>query len=655
MTYEGISEQLPTGSPGISPEGLVLAYDMKTLTPHGEMRDFSPKGNDGSVVGTEAVVGPFGAARAFRKATDYIMLPSKRSLHVRGPITIAAWVKFAQMGVHQHIVAYDDLYTLWIDERDRFRFSDTRGNAFESEARVVPHGTWTALVATFTGRRGTALNGRNISLSVNGSPVSGRAFGVWNPGPSVEGYVGKESHSGQFYLPFLGEIATILIFRRPLSESEARAFATVPSFPPGPQGIPAAGGPTRGRGGPVVRVPPRIVRITNILPPYRLPTLQILQASPLIRFEQWIMAASERNRRWDPPRSTPMLRTFRDWGIDLSHRDMATAHFNPGILWELSSRPPDLVILGGYEHPTCLYAGLLLARKGVPFLLSSESISLEDSVVGRQAPFLVRKLVSRCAGVIVPGRASREHFLDLGVPEERIFVAPNAVDVDRFAPARTPEEKRAAREALGLPDKTLCLYVGRLTRTKGITELLNAFASLLPVEKNLHLVIIGDGLLKAEIQSRVARDPSLRGSVSLVGYAPEELLPQYYLASDIFVFPTQRDIWGLVLNEAMCAGLPVVSSDGAAATLDLLEDGVNGLLVPRADPRALKAALLRLHDDAALRERLGLRARERVLEGFAPSNQAMGFLIAILTTLQGRGETGHDVRGSEALEGFDLG
>src|SRR5206468_1318398 len=194
--------------------------------------------------------------------------------------------------------------------------------------------------------------------------------------------------------------------------------------------------------------PPRVVRITNILAPYRLPTLEILQGSPLIHFEQWLMTTMERNRKWDPPRHTPDVRIFRDWGLDLSHHEIATAHFNPGMVWRLSRQPPDFAILGGYEQPTCLAAGLALTGSGV-----------------------------------------------------------------------------------------LCLYVGRLTYMKGITDLVGAFRALDPARRNAHLLILGEGPLRDTLDERIAREPSLSGSVSIAGYAPDDRLPEYYRAADIFVFP----------------------------------------------------------------------------------------------------------------------
>ena len=698
--FEGVSERLPTGSPEIRQDGLVLAYDMRTLAASGALRDVSGAGNDGALVGTEVVPGPFGPALRFQEVSDFIRLPGRRSLQTRGPISIAVWIRLARTRLHQHVVAYDDLYTLWIDAKDRIHFADTRENAFESETGAVEAGEWVPIVATFAGRPGTAVSDRNIAVHLGGEPLAGDRFGVWSPGRPVVGYVGKESHDAGADHPLMAEVAAVLIFRRAISLAEIQAFGrTSPSTDamapatwerhPGRLRSPLPGTPVvtesataqsqelnsapsvlvnpsidpvalrwqtgaefeeewgsvslREGGG---RDRPRVVRITNILPPYRLRVLETLHASPQVRFETWLMAASERNRRWPVP-STPGIRTFRDWGLDLSHRNLPIAHFNPGMMRELSAHPPDLVILGGYDHPTTVSIGLLLNQLGIPFLLSSESISIRDSIVGRWAPFVVRKLARTCAGAIVPGRATRDHLRQLGVREDRIFVAPNSVDVDRFVPARSPEEKGAVRLLLGLPDRTLCLYVGRLTEDKGVLDLLEAFRSLRADERLLHLVLVGEGPLRERIETTAAGDPALKRSLTLVGYASEELLPKYYMAADIFVLPTWRDVWGLVLNEAMSAGLAVVSSGGASGAWDLIEDGVSGLIVPRRRPRDLADAILQLHENPESRRLMGRRARERMVNGFSPRHQAMGFLHAIMTTLARLGRAG---AAQEALE-----
>src|SRR3989442_6384983 len=239
MPFVGISERLPTGTPEISPQRLVVAYDMRSLTPSGRMRDLSGYRNDGTLVGTTAIRGPFGPARRFREASDFVELPRHRSVQARGPVSIAVWMRLGRAGLHQHVVAYDDLYTLWIDHKNRIHFADTRENAFDSEADVASAGEWFSLGASFAGRPGTVLDSHNIALYLNGEPVAGDIGGDWSPGRPVQGYVGKEPHDGHVHRPLMADIAGVLIFRRPLSAVEAKAFAEAPRFQEAADGSPA--------------------------------------------------------------------------------------------------------------------------------------------------------------------------------------------------------------------------------------------------------------------------------------------------------------------------------------------------------------------------------------------------------------------------------
>ncbi len=383
---------------------------------------------------------------------------------------------------------------------------------------------------------------------------------------------------------------------------------------------------------------PRVVRVTNLIPPYRLPVWQDLDRRDEARFEIWLMASEEKNRNWTlPPKEALDYRVFRDWGIDLSHRDMFIAHFNPGILRRLSRERPDLVILSGYESPTCMLAAPILRRLNVPFLFSIEDADLGNAehwtISYRALRLFQKKAVSTSSGVLVPGRAARDHVIGLGVPSDRIYLAPNSVDTDRFKPAPSQQRREELRSVLGLPEGTLCLYVGGLTERKGLRVLLQAFRRSLSVPSDAHLVIVGDGLLKDVLSRHIDSDSVLKEHVRLVGYCSEELLPIYYSACDLFVFPTRSDIWGLVLNEAMSSGLPVISSDRAGAALDLVDHGVTGYLVKSGDTRAYEGALVRLLGDSSLRQRMGSHARQKIMSGFTPKHQADGVVRAVFETL----------------------
>lgn len=380
---------------------------------------------------------------------------------------------------------------------------------------------------------------------------------------------------------------------------------------------------------------PRVVRITNIVPPYRVPLWRALDRLGKVRFETWLMASTERNRQWLlPEEMRTQVRVFSDWGIDLSHRDFIVVHFNPGMLRELARRPPDLVTLGGYESLTCIAAIPLVRKLSVPFIIGVENTRINDTWIGRRAPTLLRKLIGASSAVVVPGRAAQEHAVSLGVHPEKVFIAPNSVDVERFRPATSPQEREELRTSLDLPEGTICLYVGRLEERKGLDILLGAFRNVIPKRSSVYLLIVGDGPLRGDLLRQVAEDALLRERVILLGYCSDSLLPSYYAASDIFVFPTRREVWGMVLNEAMSAGLPVIVSDGAAAAIDLVESGVTGFVFKAGDANALTKLLALLIDDPGLRERVGEKARERILTGFTPDNQAQAIMRVITRVLR---------------------
>lgn len=198
--------------------------------------------------------------------------------------------------------------------------------------------------------------------------------------------------------------------------------------------------------------------------------------------------------------------------------------------------------------------------------------------------------------VVVSNEIAHEWQRELGLSSERITVVPNGVDTARFRP--DPGARRAVRERLGIPsDAPLLLSVGRLEQEKGVHLAIQAVKTLLPRFPKLRLLIAGEGVYRATLEHMAAATHS---AVSLLGYVPNEHVPDLLAASDIFLMPTLRDE-GLPLNvlEAMAAGLPVVASK-AGGIPTAIDDGNNGLLIPVGDMRALTQAVGRLLEDSAL-------------------------------------------------------
>lgn len=225
---------------------------------------------------------------------------------------------------------------------------------------------------------------------------------------------------------------------------------------------------------------------------------------------------------------------------------------------------------------------------------------------------LMRHLYRRADAVITYGPHVSRYVSRYRHSPDTTFIAPQAVDSDVFGRPVSDSEIAAWREEVGVPEGPLVLYVGRLVKEKGVEDLLAAWRRLRPAA-NSWLCLVGEGPLE-----RLARDGV--PNVAFAGWLSQERLPVAYAAADLLVVPsiTTRlflEPWGLVCNEAMSQGRPVIATTAVgAAPGGLVKDGETGLVVPERDEAALAEAIGRLLEDAELRERLGRRAREVVAD-----------------------------------------
>jgi hypothetical protein len=230
--YAGISASRPTGSAFISANGLAASYDMESLTPDGHLRDFSGNGNNGTFTRTQLVDGLFGKARHFSSVEDRVTLASNATFDIKGPLSIAAWVKIGTLGLHQHIVACDNRFAFWFTPDDQLRFVDTLTDGLMTNWRVTKD-RWYSLIGVFDGTEGDRLTRSNIRVYVDGQAVEGnvQGGGFWGTGPLFPTdacSIGFESHQGlpnHSALLFSGDIDELLIFNRALTEAEVRAHA----------------------------------------------------------------------------------------------------------------------------------------------------------------------------------------------------------------------------------------------------------------------------------------------------------------------------------------------------------------------------------------------------------------------------------------------
>lgn len=161
---------------------------------------------------------------------------------------------------------------------------------------------------------------------------------------------------------------------------------------------------------------------------------------------------------------------------------------------------------------------------------------------------------------------------------------------------------------------------------KGIDTLLHAVRTIRSQDFILH--VVGDGPERQKLEI-LSRQLNLQNRVIFWGYKQQEELPKYYAIADIFLFPTRFDIWGLVLEEAMACGLPVVASSAAGATADLVKENENGFIVRPDDTETTAKCIERLVQDKLLRETFGSRSREIIASQFTLQHSAKAFVDAL--------------------------
>jgi glycosyltransferase involved in cell wall biosynthesis len=327
----------------------------------------------------------------------------------------------------------------------------------------------------------------------------------------------------------------------------------------------------------------RLALVTEIPAPYRIPPFNALAQ----RAELLVLFLS----RTDPRRGFYGLHED-EWRFEhrfLRGRQLRRAGrwvvLTRGVLGELRRFRPDAVAVGGWNQPAFWLALAYCRARRIPLLVWIESTARDARSEARPLALARKAMVRGAAGAFVPGTASAEYARGLGV--ERVEVAPNAVDASIFERAAVDRSNR---------DTCTFLYVGRLDPEKGLDTLLEAFRSV-PGE----LVLVGSGSAEERLRSLAPE------GVRFEGPKDRDDLVGYYADADVFVLPSRSEPWGMVLNEAATAGLPIVATEGVGAAHDLVDERV-----PVGDVAALTDALNRLAHNPALRARAGARSRELV-------------------------------------------
>lgn len=271
----------------------------------------------------------------------------------------------------------------------------------------------------------------------------------------------------------------------------------------------------------------------------------------------------------------------------------------------LKNEKYEAVICSNFTSPTGMYAVHYMKKHHIPFILESDG---GFPKTGRGIKeMLKRSTISGADYYLSTSEMHDKYYLQYGAKNDRIVRYPfsSVSEKDILASPVTIEEKKVLKKKLNIREERIVLAVGQFIQRKGFDILIKSSKS---VSENTGIYIIG-GEPEHEYKSLLEKTECK--NIYFIGFKKPTELSDYYRAADIFVLPTREDIWGLVINEAMSFGLPVITTERCLAGVEMIENDKNGLIVPVDDPEKLSIAMNGLLTDSARMEFMSLNNLEK--------------------------------------------
>lgn len=348
------------------------------------------------------------------------------------------------------------------------------------------------------------------------------------------------------------------------------------------------------------------VAFVSVVPsPYQRDLFRALAARPEVELSVFYLEAAAPDSPWPEKALAPFEQILRGTWLPLG---AARCHVN----WPLPKlRAYDVVVLNTLMSLTGQWL-MRTSLRGRAWLFWGERLGRGGALHAALAAPLHRARGIAAIGTFAE-RDYRERF-----PEPRHFCIPYHCDLAAFLAA--PRRVRAAGE-------TVFFFCGQMIARKGVDVLLAAFGRL---GATARLLLVGR---EAELPALLAPLPAeVRARITYAGFQAPEELPRFFAQADVFVLPSRYDGWGVVVNQALGAGLPVLCSDMVGAGYDLVEDGVNGMKFHAGDAVALAEQMARFVREPELVEKWGAAARRKAHE-WTPEAGAAKWVEALQTVL----------------------
>lgn len=347
----------------------------------------------------------------------------------------------------------------------------------------------------------------------------------------------------------------------------------------------------------------RLSILTVIPSPYQRQLFAAMQTSGAFDLRVAYYSPAAIDRSWTD-------RALQSFEVILPGRTLtalgASAHWNPSVRSELRERDTDVYVISDYSAPTAQLAMWSLSQWRRPWIFWGERPGFQQrGSLGQTARRALQAPLRRASAIAAIGSWAVEPYREM-VPGMTVANIPYFCDLEPYRAARS-QVAHGAKETIDI------LCSGQLIPRKGIDVLLEAFLILADEHPKLRLLILGDGPERGALRAKVP--PGLVDRVIFLGFLQPPEIPAVFANADIFVLPSRHDGWGVVINEALGAGLSIVATDTVGAAHDLVTPGVNGYRVAPGQVSDLVDVLGRLAASASLRTEMGA-ASARMSEQF---------------------------------------
>lgn len=314
----------------------------------------------------------------------------------------------------------------------------------------------------------------------------------------------------------------------------------------------------------------KVLYLTNVPSPYRVEFLQELGKLCELTVLYEMEAATDRNKDWKSYNVEE--RTFQEVYLKRLFSFSSSA-FCPSVRTYLKTGDYDVIIIGGFSTPTGMFAIRYMKRKKISYMISTDGGFIRPcrTFVDKFKKEMRSYFLKGAKAYLSPSKITDDYLIDNGCKQSNIYRYPftSLESNDILENPISGEEKKFYKSKLGIAQDKIVLYVGQFIKRKGIDFLLESIQNSNP---KVAYYFIG-GQITEEYQNIIERK-SLT-NIYFIDFMDKNNLKEYFFAADLFVLPTREDIWGLVINEAMAAGLPVITTKGCVAGLELLSNNQN--------------------------------------------------------------------------------